>query len=375
MEEIRCKLVCLQEFKHLHPGHFVSGEEDDQNFCERVLHEFLQIKGFHKKVKIIPSMYHLGNMSKKVAFPSWLAIKGWMEFCFVLRKLTAVSLCNTWNEKWLSVAQRPALPWVLHIGFHCISKSLLFPTSPHLLDLATKAQRDLKPNMIVMQQEQTPAVFQGLKIFFFLCSNSYLNTRQSPCLKLFMEKLSSPSSSDAFWALDTNDNVLVQLCAALVQCIMVSPAISQALELSFSEFFACFYFLCYFVRIWMVTDSKHHFNPDCLWKKNSINKNNRGGRETDPLNFPIDKCYLLGLTFCHRTRAQKGLTLLACLAPQTEGASTKLGTTFCAVFSFWVSSLKKHHTPQRKLSYKIEFYNSEERAVFLGFLVKMRWKK
>lgn len=110
-------------------------------------------------------------------------------------------------------------------------------------------------------------------------------------------------------------------------------------------------------------------------KKNSINKNNRGGRETDPLNFPIDKCYLLGLTFCHRTRAQKGLTLLACLAPQTEGASTKLGTTFCAVFSFWVSSLKKHHTPQRKLSYKIEFYNSEERAVFLGFLVKMRWKK
>lgn len=38
MEEIRCMLVCLLELKHLCPGHFVSGDEDDQNFCELVLH-------------------------------------------------------------------------------------------------------------------------------------------------------------------------------------------------------------------------------------------------------------------------------------------------------------------------------------------------
>lgn len=146
-----------------------------------------------------------------------------------------------------------------------------------------------------MQQEQAPAVFQGLRIFFFLCSNSDLNTRQPLCLKLLMERVSSPSSSDAFWAFDTNDNVLGQLCAVLVQCIMFSLATSKALDISFSEVF-CIFLFPVLLRLNLNDDRQQ--TPLYSWwslqKKNSIKKNNRGERETLSLRISYTPMLLAG---------------------------------------------------------------------------------
>lgn len=58
--------------------------------------------------------------------------------------------------KGLCLAQRQALLWILQIVFYGIVKSLSFPASTHFLDLATKAQQDLKPNKRLTQQQQKP---------------------------------------------------------------------------------------------------------------------------------------------------------------------------------------------------------------------------
>lgn len=100
----------------------------------------------------------LATFHKKLhSLLDWLRRDRWSLVLFWENSLlSSFVLCEM---KGLLLAQRPALPWVLYTVFHCVAKSLLFPTSPHLLDLASKAQQDLKPNKILMQQKQNPAIF------------------------------------------------------------------------------------------------------------------------------------------------------------------------------------------------------------------------